>query len=144
ALHGVALTLHKIWLAVIPGAKPSGAQMNCVCRIIGIVFTFNLVCFGWVIFRAESMQTVELLFHQIVFDFQADVIPQIVTGYVGVFALLAVGYLLHLMPARLDSFVQRTVTAAPMLLQVVMAAVLIWCVMQIKSSDIQPFIYFQF
>ena len=144
ALHGVALTLHKIWLAVIPGAKPSGAQMNCVSRIIGIVFTFNLVCFGWLIFRAESMQTVELLFHQIVFDFQADVIPQIVTGYVGVFALLAVGYLLHLMPARLDSFVQRTVTAAPMLLQVVMAAVLIWCVMQIKSSDIQPFIYFQF
>jgi len=29
-------------------------------------------------------------------------------------------------------------------LQVVMAAAMIWCVMQIKSSDIQPFIYFQF
>ncbi len=144
ALHGVALTLHKIWLAVVPGAKPSGAQMNGLSRVAGIFFTFNLVCFGWLVFRAESMQTVELLLHQIFFDFQAGVIPQIVTGYVGVFALLAVGYLLHLMPARLDSFVQRTVTAAPMMLQVVMAAALIWCVMQIKSSDIQPFIYFQF
>lgn len=144
ALHGVALMLHKIWLAVVPGAKVSGAQMNGFSRVVGIFFTFNLVCFGWLIFRAESMQTVELLLHQIAFDFQAPMIPQILTGYVGVFALMAVGYLLHLVPARIDSFVQRTVTAAPMMLQVVMAAALIWCVMQIKSSDIQPFIYFQF
>ena len=52
--------------------------------------------------------------------------------------------LLHLMPGRVDTFMQRRVVAAPMVVQVVMAAALIWCVMQIKSSDIQPFIYFQF
>lgn len=144
ALHGVALAFHKMWLAVVPGAKVCGAQMNWLSRIVGIFFTFNLVCFGWLMFRAESMQTVSLMLHQIVFDFQAAVIPQVLTGYVGVFALLIAGYLLHLMPRRLDAFMQRAVTAAPMVLQVVMAAALIWCVMQIKSSDIQPFIYFQF
>lgn len=144
ALHGVALALHKMWLAVVPWAKVTGDRMNWFSRIIGIVFTFNLVCFGWLIFRAESMQTVSLMLHQIVFDFQAALIPQVLTGYAGVFALLMAGYLLHLMPERLDAFMQRMVTAAPMVLQVVMAAALIWCVMQIKSSDIQPFIYFQF
>lgn len=144
ALHGVALALHKVWLSVIPGAKASGAQMNGWARAVGIFFTFNLVCFGWLMFRAESMQTVSLMLHQIAFDFNAALIPQVLTGYAGVFGLLIVGYLLHLMPGRVDSVMQRAVTCAPMALQVVMAAALIWCVMQIKSSDIQPFIYFQF
>ena len=95
-------------------------------------------------FRAESMQTVSLMLHQIAFDFHGAMIPQVLGGYAGVFGLMAVGYALHLMPDRLDAAVQRRITAAPMVLQVVMAAALIWCVMQIKSSDIQPFIYFQF
>ncbi len=144
ALHGVALALHKVWLAVVPGARVSGAQMGRWSRAAGIFFTFNLVCFGWLMFRAESMQTVSLMLHQIAFDFHGAMIPQVLSGYVGVFGLMAVGYALHLMPDRLDAVVQRRVTAAPMVLQVVMAAALIWCVMQIKSSDIQPFIYFQF
>ena len=71
-------------------------------------------------------------------------IPQVVTGYAGVFALIAAGYVLHLLPGRVDALAQRLVTHAPLVLQVVMAAAMIWCVMQIKSSDIQPFIYFQF
>ncbi len=144
ALHGVALALHKVWLAVVPGAQVAGAQMGRWSRAAGIFFTFNLVCFGWLMFRAESMQTVSLMLHQIAFDFQGAMIPQVLSGYAGVFGLMAIGYALHLMPDRLDAVVQRRVTAAPMLLQVVMAAALIWCVMQIKSSDIQPFIYFQF
>ena len=144
ALHGVALTLHKIWLAVIPNAKATGSRMHSWSRAFGILFTFHFVCFSWLIFRAESMQTVSLMLHQIAFDFHAGVIPQVVTGYAGVFGLIVAGYLLHLLPERLDTSVQRRVTAAPMALQVVLAAALIWCVMQIKSSDVQPFIYFQF
>lgn len=48
------------------------------------------------------------------------------------------------MPGRADRFAQRLVSHAPLVLQIVMAAAMIWCVMQVKSSDIQPFIYFQF
>ena len=143
-LHGAALALHKLWLAAVPGAKPTGAQMNRWSRAAGIFLTFNLVCFGWLLFRAESMQTVELMLHQIVHNFNAPMIPQVLTGYAGVFALVAAGYLLHMLPGRADAAAQRIVTCAPLVLQVLMAAAMIWFVMQIKSSDIQPFIYFQF
>lgn len=95
-------------------------------------------------FRAESMQTVELMLHQIFFNFNVPMIPQVIAGYAGVFALIGAGYLLHLMPGCVDRAAQRLVANAPLVLQVVMAAAMIWCVMQIKSSDIQPFIYFQF
>ena len=144
ALHGAALALHKVWLRVVPGAKAAGAQMHGWSRVLGMLLTFHLVCFGWLMFRAESMQTVGLMLHQIFHNFHAAMIPQVISGYAGVFALIAAGYLLHLLPARVDAATQRLVTYAPLVLQVLMAAAMIWCVMQIKSSDIQPFIYFQF
>ncbi|MCM1151207.1 MAG: MBOAT family protein [Alistipes sp.] len=144
ALHGAALALHKVWLAVVPGAKATGAEMRWWNRIVGVFITFNLVCFGWLMFRAESMQTVSLILHQIFHDFNAPVIPQVLTGYAAVFALIVVGYLLHFLPGKVDALARRTVTGTPIVLQVLLVAAMIWCVMQIKSSDIQPFIYFRF
>ncbi|WP_290540569.1 MBOAT family protein [Alistipes sp.] len=143
-LHGVALALHKLWMALVPGARATGAQMHWWSRAAGMLLTFNIVCLGWLMFRAESMQTVSLMLHQIFENFNAAMIPQVITGYGAVFALIAAGYLLHLMPSAVDALARRIVIHAPLMLQVLMAAAMIWCVMQIKSSDIQPFIYFQF
>jgi len=144
ALHGVALALHKLWLTLIPNAKIMGSEMSRGYRIAGIFLTFNIVCFGWLMFRAGSMQTVTLMLHQIAFNFNAAMIPQVLSGYAGVFILIGCGYLLHLLPAKIDSAAQHIVVHAPMIFQVLLATVMIWSVMQIKSSDIQPFIYFQF
>lgn len=144
ALHGGALALHKVWMSLVPGAKASGKQMKPLWRIAGILVTFNLVCFGWLMFRAESMQTVSLMLHQIFHNFNAPMFPQMVAGYAPVVALIACGFLLHLLPERADNAARGVVTKAPLAVQVLLAAVMIWCVMQIKSSDIQPFIYFQF
>lgn len=76
ALHGIALALHKLWLSVVPGSKATGAEMRWFWRIPGIFFTFNLVCFGWLMFRAESMKTVQLMLHQIFTNFNPSVIPR--------------------------------------------------------------------
>jgi len=144
ALHGVALALHKMWLAVVPGAKIFGKDMNPVMRLLGIVFTFHLVCLGWLVFRADSMQSAGLMLHQIFSAFNSELIPQVVAGYSGAFLLIAIGYLLHAVPDRGDHWLRGVITRAPMGLQVGMLVCMIWLVMQIKSSDIQPFIYFQF
>ena len=144
ALHGTALALHKAWLALVPRAKATGYEMKRGWRIVGIFLTFNLVCFGWLMFRAESMQTVTLMLHQIFFDFNAPVIPQVLAGYKAVFILIAAGYLLHFVPERVDNRARHFVAQVPTVVQVLALAIMIWSVMQIKSSDIQPFIYFQF
>lgn len=144
ALHGVALALHKAWLGIVPGARIRGCEMPLWRRALGIVATFNLVCFGWLMFRAETMQEVWLMLHQIFRDFRGNLAPQVIAGYAPVFALMAAGYLLHLLPGSADRLARRIVTAAPLIAQVLLVAAMIWCVMQIKSSDIQPFIYFQF
>ena len=144
ALHGVALALHKMWLQVVPGAKTLGKDMNPVMRLLGIVFTFHLVCLGWLVFRADSMQTAGLILHQIFSAFDTSLIAQVVAGYSGAFLLMAIGYLLHAIPDRGDTWLRGVITRAPMGWQVAMTVAMIWLVMQVKSSDIQPFIYFQF
>ena len=144
ALHGTALALHKAWMAVIPGTKAMGRDMPAWRRAAGIVLTFNLVCFGWLMFRADSMQTVGLMLYQIFNNFNAAVIPQVLEGYAGVFALAAAGYLMHMAPSSADDRMRRWVSRAPLAVQVLVAAAVVWCVMQMKSSDIHPFIYFQF
>ena len=144
ALHGVALAVHKLWLQVVPGAKILGRDMSLWRRLLGVVITFHIVCLGWLLFRAESMQSVELILHQIFYSFNSQLIGQVLSGYLFVAVLMGVGYLLHLMPGSVDSLACRAVVKSPMWLQVIMFAVVVWCVMQIKSSDVQPFIYFQF
>ena len=143
-LHGVALALHKLWLGIVPGAKALGRDMPWWRRLPGIVLTFHIVCFGWLFFRAPSMQSAGLMLHQIFEAFDPALIPQVLTGYLPVFGLIALGYLLHLMPDCVDRLFSRAVAGAPLLVQVLLVAAVVWCVMQIKSSDIQPFIYFQF
>ena len=144
ALHGVALALHKMWLAIVPWAKANGKDMNPVVRLFGIILTFNIVCLGWLLFRAEDMQTVHLMLYQIFHSFNTAIIPQVVLGYKEVFALIVIGYGMHFMPAAIDSDMQRKVASASFWWQVALIVMAAWCVMQIKSSGIQPFIYFQF
>ena len=144
ALHGVALALHKMWLSVVPWAKKDGASMVLPVRLVGVVFTFHIVCLGWLVFRVDSMQTAELLLHQIFTAFDTSLISQVVVGYPAVMLLIALGYLLHFAPKRCDRYFEGVVTRAPMGVQVALFVAMIWLVMQVKSSDIQPFIYFQF
>lgn len=144
ALHGAALALHKMWMAVVPWAKAKGEDMNIVMRIAGVLITFNLVCFGWLLFRAEDMQTVHVMLYQIFNNFNPALIPQVIEGYKAVFGLIVLGYAMHFLPEKIDIDIQNRVVNASFWWQVALMAATIWCVMQVKSSDIQPFIYFQF
>ena len=144
ALHGVALALHKMWLAIVPWAKANGKDMNPLSRVLGVILTFHIVCLGWLLFRAEDMQTVHLMLYQILHSFNTSIIPQVVLGYKEVLALIVIGYGMHFMPSAIDSDMQRKVASSSFWWQVALLVVVAWCVMQIKSSDIQPFIYFQF
>lgn len=143
-LHGTALAVHKFFLHRFPSLKSEGAKMKVLSRIGGIFLTFNLVCIGWIFFRAGTMEKAGEIFSQIFTDFHASVIPDFITGYKGIVFLMVVGYLLHFTPHRIETAFRKTVVSAPLLLQAALVTLVIWVIFQVKSGDIQPFIYFQF
>lgn len=144
ALHGVALAIHKFIMGRFKGFKQTGEEMGFVRRFIGTVFTFHVVCFGWIFFRADSMQTVKEILMQIFTNFHPEIFIQFITGYSMVSALMLLGYIVHFMPKKADAFVQGIVTRSPLLVQALMLIVTIFIVVQFKSAGVQPFIYFQF
>ncbi len=143
-LHGVALALHKVWLSLVPGAQTLGSKMQLGWRILGVILTFNIVCFGWLMFRAESMEVVVSMLSQIFGDFGGEYIGQALVSYAPFYGLLALGFLLHFAPYSWSVRVNDTITRAPFGVQIAAVVAMIWLVMQMKSSEIQPFIYFQF
>ena len=145
ALHGVSLAVHKFVMKHFPSFKATGMKMKSPYRrIIGIIITFHLVCVGWVFFRADSMEVVGNIFSQIFTSFNIGILPEVLSGYRGIVILMFTGYILHFIPDRIENRFKGIVTNMPVIAQSLVISLLIWLVMQIKSGDIQPFIYFQF
>ena len=144
AIHGVALAIHKFIMGRFGSFKQLGSEMKPWRRVLGIFITFHLVCFGWIFFRADSLQTVKEMLTQICTNFHPEVFTQFVTGYKGVFVLMIIGYVLHFMPKSAENALQGVVTRSPLLVQAVILAVMVFVVVQFKSAGVQPFIYFQF
>jgi len=144
ALHGVALAIHKLLIACLPSFKPTGTEMQWGRRVIETIFTFHIVCIGWVFFRASSMQTAGEIFSQIFTNFHPEIFIQFVNGYTAVFVLMIAGYIIHFMPKKVDMFMQTIVTRSPLLIQALFLIIAIFVVIQFKNAGVQPFIYFQF
>ena len=144
-IHGVALAVHKLTMSLFPGFKAQGQDMPSPWRrVLGVLVTFHVVCFSWIFFRADSMEVAWAVLRQIFSRFNGHIFFEFLSGYRAIVFLMAVGYLLHFMPKRMEDRFQEAVSRLPMFMKALLVSLLIWLVMQIKSGDIQPFIYFQF
>ena len=141
-LHGVALALHKWWMGVT--GRPKGVQPRGFRRFLGAVVTFHFVCFCWIFFRNADFGTSVDMLRQIFTAFTPGLLPQLVSGYWEVFALMGLGFFLHFVPASWERAGERVVTTLPLVGKALLLVLLIYVVIQMKSADIQPFIYFQF
>lgn len=143
-LHGAALAVHKFMMNHFPSFRPTGDTMSPLRRVCGVLITFHVVCFGWIFFRADTMATGWDVIRQIFTAFHPEVFSQFVVGYTEVFLLILGGYAIHFMPRVVDTTVRGWVTQSPTLVQALYLTVAIIIVLQLKSADIVPFIYFQF
>jgi D-alanyl-lipoteichoic acid acyltransferase DltB (MBOAT superfamily) len=138
ALHGAALAVDKLFQKVF---KPGD---NWLIKLLGWVITFHFVCFCWIFFRAGTFDIATQVIHQITHNLRPDLLPQVVASFRAVFALVALGYLLHAIPDGFTFQLEGAMGRRSVVTQAVVVTVVIWLVIQVKSAEIQPFIYFQF
>ncbi len=143
-LHGGALALHKLLLNRFPSLKADGSKMGRISRIFGILFTFHLVCFGWLFFRANSFQSALEMINQIVRSFHPELFTELIQGYPAVFSVMGLGFMLHFVPQTWKKACSDYTISMPLFFKALALVLIIIIVMQTKSSEIQPFIYFQF
>lgn len=90
------------------------------------------------------MTTAWAVIHQIGTAFHPEVLVEFVTGYKIVVALIVMGYLLHFASERLERGALAAFSRLPEWSYAFFVTGAIWLVMQASSSEVQPFIYFQF
>jgi len=138
SLHGLGLAVERGWKQLFPGTP------GALRRVLGGLLTFHFVCFCWIFFRAENLDIVNSMLHQIFYDFRPEILPEFLAGYTTVVFWIVLGFGLHLLPHSWEAAAQRGVTALPLLGKAVLLTLIVALVMQVKSAEVQPFIYFQF
>lgn len=138
-IHGVALALDKLRMSIFKNVKGNGFT-----RVLGILFTFHLVVFCWIYFRADSFESAGEVINQIVYKMNWELAPDFFYGYQKVVWMLFAGYVLHFTPKRWDDWAESAYNTAPMVFQTLVFTLVLWIVYQSAGSEIQPFIYFQF
>lgn len=141
ALHGFALAVHKYFLALPIRIPPWTSPF---IKGIGVFVTFHFVCFCWIFFRAENLEMAGQMLYQILYHLKPSVILDFIAGYPVVAVLMALGYLLHMVPVTWEIRGQQLLTELPLVGKAALMILMIALVLQMKSADIQPFIYFQF
>ncbi len=144
AIHGVALALHKLYMQIFDALGWRRKKPLKIQRFLGQIITFHLVCFAWIFFRADSMETALSVITQISDHFTPEVFLQFVVGYKNVLLLLLLGYLLHFTSKAQELRFRSWLTDLPFIGQVSLFIVTIFLLIQIRSADAQPFIYFNF
>lgn len=152
-LHGIFLCIDKIWhsicsalspLTYLPSKHNPYPKKNLFVVLFGGLITFHLVAACWVLFRASSFDVAEQIFHQIFYKFQPQIFLQWCQSYAAVGVLMLLGYCLHFMPQSISDKAKSFITRSPLFIKAIILVLVIFIVIQIKSSDVQPFIYFQF
>jgi len=138
AIHGVVLAIEKLF------NWPEIVAKNKLFRVLGVVVTFHIVCLCWIFFRADSFATSMEMIHQILFYFNGQVFFQFFEGYPFVSLLMISGFILHFVPKSGEIAAEKFITRLPLIGKTLVILFVIWMVIQVKSSDIHPFIYFQF
>lgn len=139
--HGLMLVVDKLFNTTFLQKQREQSAGISWWRVL---LTFHIAAFAWIFFRNQTFEGSFLMLQQIFTNFQPQIFLQWCVSYWGVGLLMLLGYVLHFLPQSWSDASQRMVTRSPLVLQAVYVVLVIFIVIQVKSSEVQPFIYFQF
>lgn len=142
AWNGILLVIHKFlkkFFHLKANTTPEWWRVG-----FNFFITFNLIAVGMMFFRAESLEKVGEMTHAIFYNFHADVAGQFIKGYPLVVAAIVIAFIFHFLPKRYSDNTREAYTKVPVIGQALILAVVIFLVIQARSSDLQPFIYLKY
>jgi len=139
AYHGLFLILDRLFLLKF---------LQKIGKIPATIFTFFIVVIGWVIFRIENMEGIQVFLKKLfLFDFSSQ--PELVTGFWFFFGIAVLFSFLTSFKfgQSIDNFIfKKDIYKIPhhFVFMIVAVVLLILSISSITSSGFNPFIYFRF
>jgi D-alanyl-lipoteichoic acid acyltransferase DltB (MBOAT superfamily) len=140
ALHGIVLIAERCLKQL---CRKRFAWLR-VPRIVGVFITFHIVCFLWIFFRSQDISGAFAMISQMQSRMNTKIIPDICIAYLPIYTAIAAAYLLHFVPSIVKTWTRAKFVALPVGFKLIIIAALVFAMLQVSSSQSQPFIYFQF
>ncbi|MDR3187799.1 MAG: MBOAT family protein [Prevotellaceae bacterium] len=139
-LHGLALAADRLWERR-RAARQGKAKLP---RFLLVLLTFHFVCLTWIFFRAADVSLALDFIRRIGAEFYASAIPEVVSGYSVIFGLILAAYVMHFLPQKFKIRYREAFVSLPIAAKILAVLLVVFCLYQASSSELQPFIYFQF
>jgi D-alanyl-lipoteichoic acid acyltransferase DltB (MBOAT superfamily) len=156
-LNGAGLVFGKYWKKISPWEK---YQSKLMVRAWTIFLTFSFITFTRVWFRSGSTSSwselnqghrisnefnaATLMLRKIFLEMNWSVLPDFVIAYWHILLVILIGLVIHWLPEKWKSTYRRRFALLPYPVLTLAIIGTIFFVYQVISSDLQPFIYFQF
>ena len=142
-MHGLALASHKFFRGEVLH-HDKHYYSHGIRRLLAILLTFHFICFTFIFFRNISFDKSIIMIKQMCCNMHFELISGIISGYKYVMILIVLGYISHFLPSAWKEKGVLVLQKGGILLDALLLIMVIYAVIQVKSSTIQPFIYFQF
>jgi len=140
-LHGLFLAIHKLYLTYNNRIKSPTTK---VYSLLSIIITFNAVSILWILFRAVNLNSAISSVHQITSEFRfTDIVPFYYDRTEFVFMLLFAGIVVF-SPVVIKNKIQHFFSQIHWAVLLLLTIIILQIILQVKTHEIQPFIYFQF
>ena len=155
-LNGLGITVYKLWRKISPWEQKDAFWK----RAVAVGLTFHFITFTRIWFRSASHTTwasfgtehdlagewmsAQLILGKLVEATPWNVVSHVVEHYGHVFAVMVLGYIIHLLPTRIKTGYRQAFISAPFAIKVACGSAAVILANAILSAGGTPFIYFQF
>ena len=139
-LNGLGVVAYKYWRKVSPYEN----SQLWIARFWKIAFTFAFITFTRIFFRSNDMESVQQWFDQVMHNMHWASAMQIIKYNNVAFGIILIGYITHWLPQRWKDEIEYIFAESHYVVKVAIALVVVLICYQAYSTDLQPFIYFQF
>ncbi len=138
AMHGLLLCIDKLLkpLTVILNNKRIG-------RIFMIIITFTLVNLLWIFFRADDFELALTIINRFKEVDLFTFVP-IFLAYWKPLSIIFATLIIHFLSKNIKLVYRDAFIRLPSIVKIFVIVVVVFIIVQAKSAEIQPFIYFQF
>jgi D-alanyl-lipoteichoic acid acyltransferase DltB (MBOAT superfamily) len=137
--HGVLLILHKLWVKFF-GNLFKSTWFNMLSWLI----TFSCVSLLWIPFRAVSLESTWTIYKRIFTIVDMNMVLNVLKNNPYLFVFLMIGYVSTLLKGNWKDKLLNYLTRQDLLVKFFILILVIQLMIQLRSSIVQPFIYFQF
>jgi len=141
ALHGLGLVINKQWDKYFSNHKISKYRFT---KILSWLITFHFVAFLWVFFRADNFNTALIVIQKAFNDLDYNYILPFIKVRTLFVIILIIGFASHFLSSNFKAKFISIFIKTPIWAKAIIVLFIIQLVLQIRSENVQPFIYFQF